>query len=151
MPMLDATVLLERLRERPTQSFQPGEFLLRAGARSGRLLVLREGRVEVSSEGVALGVIDAPGAMMGEVAALLGGAHTADLRAATHAVCHVIDAERVLREDPVVTLQVAAVLAQRLDRLTQQVVALRRGAGSGQALDQSLDRLAKAVLFGVLS
>ena len=148
--MVDAKVLLERLRGVPTQSFAPGEFLLRAGARSGRLLVLREGRVEVSSEGVVLGEVDAPGAMMGEVAALLGGAHTADLRAQTRTVCHVIDAERVLREDPVVALQVAAVLAQRLDRLTRQVVELRHAARSGKSLDQPLDHLAKAVLLGGL-
>lgn len=150
MPPIESTALLEHLRGLPIASFQPGEVLLRAGERSGRLLVLREGRVEVSSEGVVLGAIEAPGAMMGEVAALLGGAHTADLRAVAPTECHVIEAARVLHEDPVVTLHVAALLAQRLEHLTQQIVALRRAAPSS-AIDQSLDQLAKAVLLGGLA
>jgi CRP/FNR family cyclic AMP-dependent transcriptional regulator len=151
MPPIESTALLEHLRGLPIASFRPGEALLRAGERSGRLLVLRRGRVEVSSEGVVLGTIEAPGAMMGEVAALLGGAHTADLRAVAPTECHLIDAARVLQEDPVVTLHVAALLAQRLEHLTQQIVALRRaasGAAPSTAIDQSLDQLAKAVLFG---
>jgi len=147
MPPIESTALLEHLRGLPTASFQPGEVLLRAGERSGRLLVLRRGRIEVSSEGAVLGTSEAPGAMMGEVAALLGGAHTADLRAVAPTECHVIDASRVLHEDPMVTLHVAALLAQRLEHLTQQIVLLRRAAPS-KAIDQSLDQLAKAVLFG---
>ena len=151
MPLVDSHALLEQLRRLPTLSFRPGDVLLRAGERSGKLLVLREGRIEVSSEGMVLGVVDTPGAMLGEVAALLEGAHTADLRAVTPTVCHVIDAARVLREDPALTLHVAVLLAQRLGQLTQQIVALRNDAGGAaapKALDRSIDQLAKAVLFG---
>ena len=151
MPLVESQALLEHLRGLPTATYAAGEPLLRAGEHSGRLLVLRKGRVEVSSEGVVLGEIEAPGAILGEVASLLGGPHTADLRAVTPTECHVIEAARVLAEDPVLTLHVAVLLAQRLERLTQQIVALRAGAGSGKALDRSLDQLAKAVLFGGLA
>ena len=89
--------------------------------------MLRKGRVEVSSKGVVIGELQAPGTVMGEVASLLGGPHTADLRALTHTECHVIEAARALREDPVLTLHVAVLLAQRLERLTQQIVALQDG------------------------
>ena len=151
MPVVESQALLEHLRGLPTATYAAGELLLRAGERSGRLLVLRKGRIEVSSEGVVLGELEAPGTVMGEVASLLNGPHTADLRAVTRTECHVIEAARVLREDPVLTLHVAVLLAQRLERLTQQIVALRGGAGSGKALDRSLDQLAKALLFGGLA
>ncbi|HSH08426.1 MAG TPA: cyclic nucleotide-binding domain-containing protein [Burkholderiales bacterium] len=148
MTVAESKALLEHLRGLPTVSFAAGERLLRAGERSGKLLVLRKGRVEVSSEGVVLVELEAPGTVMGEVASLLNGPHTADLRAVTRTECHVIDAARVLREDPVLTLHVAVLLAQRLERLTQQIVALKGGAEAGKAIDQPLDQLAKAVLFG---
>jgi len=153
MPLVELSAVLDHLRDRPTVSFRPGEVLLESGKRSGKLLILRAGRVEVSSEAVVLGTIEAPGAVLGELAALLECPHIADVRAIVPTVCHVLDA-RVLREDPALTLHVAVVLAQRLDKYTQQLVALRHAAGDGttaKSFDQSLDRLAKAVLFGGLA
>jgi len=151
MPLVELSALLQHLHDLPTVSFKRGEAIFQSGKRSGKLLVLREGRVEVSSEGVALGTIDAPGAILGEMAALLDRPHTADVRAVAPTVCHVADALSLLRRDPVVALHVAVVLAQRVDRHTEHLVSLRRAGGNGmsaKALDQSLDQLAKAVLFG---
>lgn len=153
MPLVELNTVLDHLRDRPTVAFRPGEVLLESGKRSGKLFVLREGRVEVSSEGVVLGAIEAPGAVVGELAALLECPHIADVRAIVPTVCHVLEA-RILREDPALTLHVAVVLAQRLDMYTRQLVALRQAAGDGKtakSLDQSLDQLAKAVLFGGLT
>ena len=151
MPPVELSAVLHHLQDLPTVSFHTGEVLLQSGKRSGKLTVLLEGRVEVSSEGVVLGTIETPGAILGELAALLERPHTADVRAVAPTVCHVVDAEPILRGDPVLTRHIAVVLAQRLDMCTEQLVSLRRKAGDGtsaKAFDQSLDQLAKAVLFG---
>jgi CRP/FNR family cyclic AMP-dependent transcriptional regulator len=150
MALVELTDLLHHLRELPMAFYRPGDVLLQSGERSGKLLVLREGQVEVSSQGVALGTIDVPGAMLGEMAALLDRPHTADVRAVVPTVCHVADAVTILRSDPVVALHVAVVLAQRVDVHTEALVALKRegGAGAGNAIDQSIELLAKAVVLG---
>jgi CRP/FNR family cyclic AMP-dependent transcriptional regulator len=151
MSLVESSALLRHVRGWPTVSFRPGDVLVQSGARSGKLLVLKEGRVEVSSQGVALGTIDTPGAILGEMAALLERPHTADVRAAAATVCYVADAATVLREDSVVALHVAVVLAQRVDLHTEALVALKRkggGAGAGKAIDQSIEQLAKAVVLG---
>lgn len=150
MSPVESKSLLEHLRGLPTIRFAAGETLFSAGERSGRLLVLREGRVEVSSEGVALGEISAPGAVLGEMAGLLAVPHSADVRALEPTECNVVEATRALREDPVIIRHVAVLLAQRLEQTTQRFVALRRGAATGAALDQPLDQLAKALLLGGL-
>jgi len=151
MALVELTDLLQHVRELPTLSYRPGDVLLQSGERSGKLLILREGRVEVSSQGVPLGTIDVPGAMLGEMAALLERPHTADVRAVAPTVCHVMDAVSALRKDPVVALHVAVVLAQRVDLHTEALVALKRkggGADAGKAIDQSIEVLAKAVVLG---
>ncbi len=151
MALVELNDLLHHVRDLPTVSFRPGDVLLKSGERSGKLLILREGRVEVSSQGVSLGTIDTPGAMLGEMAALLERPHTADVRAVGPTVCYVADAVSVLRKDPVMALHVAAVLAQRVDLHTEALVELKRkggGANAGKAIDQSIEVLAKAVVLG---
>jgi len=151
MALVELTDLLHHLRELPTVSYRPGDVLLKSGERSGKLLILQKGRVEVSSQGVPLGTIDVPGAMLGEMAALLDRPHTADVRAVAATVCHVADAVSILRTDPVVALHVAVALAQRVDLHTEALVELKRkggGANAGKAIDQSIEQLAKAVVLG---
>jgi len=154
MALVELNDLLHHVRDLPTVSFRPGDVLLKSGERSGKLLILQKGRVEVSSQGVPLGTIDVPGAMLGEMAALLERPHTADVRAVAPTVCYVADAVTVLREDAVVALHVAVVLAQRVDLHTEALVALKRkagGADAGRAIDQSIEVLAKAVVLGGLA
>ena len=52
--MLDQAEVLERLSGLPTETYAPGETVLAAGASTGKLLILREGLVEVVKDGAQI-------------------------------------------------------------------------------------------------
>jgi CRP-like cAMP-binding protein len=62
-------------------TYQPGETVLAAGSTTGRLLILKQGAVEVVKEGVEIAKVTEPGAVFGELSVLLDQPHTADVRA----------------------------------------------------------------------
>ena len=64
-----------------------------------------------------------PGAVFGEISALLDQPHSADVRALTSSQFHVADAAALL-QDPAVLLYVSAILARRLDGANQTLVEL---------------------------
>jgi CRP/FNR family transcriptional regulator, cyclic AMP receptor protein len=100
--------------------------VLTAGSKTGRLLILREGAVEVVREGVQIAKVTEPGAVFGELSVLLDQPHTADLRALETSQFHVADAATLLRIDPIGLLYVATVLAQRLDSANRALIELKR-------------------------
>ena len=65
-----------------------------------------------------------PGAVFGELSALLNQPHTADVRTLEPSEFRVAPAE-LLEEDPAALLYVAAILAQRLNLANQAVVELK--------------------------
>jgi CRP-like cAMP-binding protein len=65
-----------------------------------------------------------PGAVFGELSALLNQPHTADVRTLETSEFRVARAE-LLEEDPAALLYVAAILAQRLNLANQTVVELK--------------------------
>jgi CRP/FNR family transcriptional regulator, cyclic AMP receptor protein len=67
------------------------------------LLILRKGLVEVAKEGVEIARVTDPGAVFGEISALLDQPHSADVRALTSSQFHVADAAALL-QDPAVLL-----------------------------------------------
>ena len=80
-PVLDLDLALPKLASLPLEVHQAGSLVLATGATTGKLLVLKEGAVEVVRDGVRLAEVSEPGAVFGELAALLGQPHTADVRA----------------------------------------------------------------------
>ena len=64
-----------------------------------------------------------PGAVFGEISALLDQPHSADVRALTSSQFHVADAAALL-QDPAALLYVSAILARRLDGANQTLVEL---------------------------
>ena len=79
MPLIrHLTVLQKKLDGFPLVTYQAGETLLTAGLRIGRLLILKEGAVEVLKEGVQIAAVTEPGAVFGELSVLLDQPHTAD-------------------------------------------------------------------------
>jgi CRP/FNR family transcriptional regulator, cyclic AMP receptor protein len=66
----------------------------------------------------------APGAVFGELSALLNQPHTADVRTLETSEFRVARAE-LLEQDPVMLLYVAAILAQRLNLANQAVIELK--------------------------
>src|SRR5262245_32917042 len=111
----DAAVFHKRLATLPLKTYQAGETVLATGSRSGRLLILREGSVAIVKDAIEIAKVAEPGAVFGELSALLDQPHTADVRALETSQFHVAEAADLLRQDPVALLYVAEVLARRLD------------------------------------
>ena len=124
-----------------------GTVLLKQGTRSGKLYILLEGTVEVKREETLVATIDEPGAMFGEMSALLDVDHTANVIAATPVTVYLFtDAEGFLQSDPQVALAVARKLAQRLNTVTTYLVDLKRQyAGHSNHLGMVSEVLASLV------
>ena len=135
MPMSllpDPTVFQQRLAALPLAAYQAGETVLAAGSTTGRLLILREGAVEIVKEGVQIAKVTEPGAVFGELSILLNQPHTADIRAVETSRFHVADAATLLAQDPIALLYVAAILARRLDGANHALIELKRQLEAGQ-------------------
>jgi len=133
MPLFsDRTILQQKLNGFPLVTFQAGESVLTAGLRTGRLLILKEGAVEVLKEGVQVAAVTEPGAVFGELSVLLDQPHTADVRALEVSQFHVADGATLLRIDPIGLLYVATVLARRLASANQSLIELKRQVQTGQ-------------------
>src|SRR5262249_30887817 len=72
-----------------------------------------------------------PGAVFGELSALLDRPHTADVRALETSQFHVGEAA-LLAQDPIALLYVAAVLARRLDNGNQALIELKGQLQAGE-------------------
>jgi len=118
----DAAALERRLAGLPVAKHPAREVVLTAGSKTGRLLFLRSGAVEVIKDGVQIANVSAPGSVFGEQAVLLDQPHTADVRTLEQSEFYVADAPAILAGDPSVALYVAAILARpptdRLSRLS---------------------------------
>ena len=100
----------------------PGMELIAQGGRTGQLYVLREGELEVLRDGRHITTIKTPGSVIGEMSVLLGAPQTATVRAVTAVDFFVIDnAIEVLRGHPEWLLQIARLLAQRVNATTAQL------------------------------
>jgi CRP-like cAMP-binding protein len=107
-----------------------GTEILHEGGRTGHLYVLIEGRLEVVKGDTVVATMTEPGAVVGEMSVLLDTPHTATVRAAQDSVIYEIDdAASFLRQQPVVALMIARMLAQRLNVATTYLVDLKRQYG----------------------
>lgn len=114
----------------PVTTYHAGETILSDGSKTGRLLILKSGEVEVLKNSVVLVRVDQPGAVFGELAALLDRPHGADVRALQDSDFHVADVEW-LEKDPVALLGVARKLARRLVTANASLVALKNELQTG--------------------
>ena len=87
---------------------------------TGLLFVLVEGAAEVIKDGVSVATTAEPGAIFGDLSALLGVPHTATVRAVRASRFHVIRNPRVfLKENPPACLLLCEMLARRLDAVNK--------------------------------
>jgi CRP-like cAMP-binding protein len=128
----DRAVFQKRLEALPLATFKAGETVLAAGSRTGRLLILKTGKVSIVKEGIEIAKVAEPGAVFGEISALLDQPHAAHVCALEASQFHVADAAALLGEDPIALLYVAAVLARRLDSATQALIELKTQLQVGQ-------------------
>jgi CRP/FNR family cyclic AMP-dependent transcriptional regulator len=93
MPLIpDSAVFQERLGSLPVVTYEAGENVLAAGSRSGQLLILKSGVVAIVRGNIEIAKVREPGAVLGELSALLDQPHTADVRALETSQFHVADA-----------------------------------------------------------
>ncbi|HWA20091.1 MAG TPA: cyclic nucleotide-binding domain-containing protein [Devosia sp.] len=97
----------------------PGMALIEQGGMTGALYVLKDGELEVVRDGKYVTTIKTPGAVIGEMSVLLNAPQTATVRAVSEVDYFVIDnAIEVLRTHPDWLLQIARLLAQRVNSTT---------------------------------
>ena len=128
----DTAVFQKRLAALPLATYQAGETVFTAGSKTGRLLILRKGAVAIVKEAVEIAKVAEPGAVFGELSALLDQPHTADVRTLETSQFHVADAASLLGQDPIALLYVAVVLARRLDGANQALIELKSQVQAGQ-------------------
>jgi len=130
--ILDTADFRRRLAALPIATFHAGDTVLAAGTRTGRLLILKKGAVAIVKEAAEIAEVTEPGAVFGELSALLDQPHTADVRALETSQFHSADAAALLAQDPIALLYVAMVLARRLDGANQALIELKSQLQAGQ-------------------
>ncbi len=123
MQAMEPHEVLEKLADYPLRVFEEGDVVLSAGSRTGRLLFLKHGAVDVLVDDVDVVRIGEPGAVFGDVSLLIDEPHLADVRAVVPSSFHVVDdAEAFLDAKPAVLLYIATVLARRLDAVNHLLI-----------------------------
>jgi CRP/FNR family transcriptional regulator, cyclic AMP receptor protein len=110
----------------PERTFEAGATVIAEGV-PGALFVLVDGAVEIVKGDVRVNVVDEPGAIFGEVSALLGIPPMATVRALERARFRVADdGAAFIASRPELALAVARLLATRLTSVTSYLVDLKK-------------------------
>jgi CRP/FNR family cyclic AMP-dependent transcriptional regulator len=119
--------ILELIQGGELRHFDAGQMVIEQGGKTGLLFFLVEGAVEVLKDRVTVAKSSQPGAVFGELSALLGGNHTATVRALQPCEFHVVQNPREFLElSPLVCLHVCELIARRLDALNKYLVDVKR-------------------------
>jgi len=124
-PIHDADDWQRRLAALPLASYEAGETVFAEGTKTGRLLILKSGAVCVSKSGSEIARVAEPGAVFGELSALLDQPHGADVHALEPSEFHVADAATLFGQDPAALLYVTMMLARRLDAANRAFLELK--------------------------
>lgn len=131
----------------PLETLTPGTQLTTEGTRSGQLYILESGKLKVTRRGVTLATIDQPGAIIGEMAVLLGTPHSATVVAETQSKVRVLDqALDTLVQYPELALHIATIACARLNTTSALLVELQ-----SQATDQPRENALLGRLLGALN
>ena len=101
MPLIpDSAVFQQKLGALPLTTYQAGATIFAAGSKSGQLLILKSGVVAIVKENIEIAKVREPGAVLGELSALLDQPHTADVRALEMSQFHVAGCVQLVWERP---------------------------------------------------
>jgi CRP-like cAMP-binding protein len=126
MTIVDLEAVFERLASFPILTFEKGDIVLADGSTTGRLLFLIQGELDVIKDEWHIARVTEPGAVFGDMAALRGQPHSADVRAVQPSSFFVIhDAASFLRTEPLIALYVATIQSGRLDAGNRHLIAAR--------------------------
>ena len=133
-PIPNVAAFQNSLAALPISTYQPSEIVLAAGSTTERLLVLRQGVVEVLRDGTQIAKVSEPGAVFGKLSALLDKLRTADVRALERS-----------------EFSVAAILARRLDVANAALVEVTRQLEAGKrrgAIATTVEKVQKFLIGG---
>jgi CRP-like cAMP-binding protein len=117
------SAILETLSGRDVRRIEEGEAIITQGDSTGCLYFLIDGSVEILKDDTPVALASTPGVVFGEMAALLGGEHTATVRAVAPSSFYVVEnAREFLKESPGLCVHVCELLARRLDSLNKYLV-----------------------------
>jgi CRP/FNR family transcriptional regulator, cyclic AMP receptor protein len=139
----DPEVWQSKLAALPLASYGAGKTVFAEGTKTGRLLILKSGAVSVAKHGTEIAKVAEPGAVFGELSALLDQPHGADVRTLAASEFHVADAATLL-QDPAALLYVTLILARRVDAANRGLVELKRQVDTGEPrslIDKTIDRI----------
>lgn len=115
--------LLEIAADAPEVRFAPGETIIKEGRPLTNLYILQAGEVEIRRDHTVVCNISKPGSAFGELSALLGVVPTATVIASQPATLRVIeDAATFFQTNPAATLEIARLLAHRVNWMTYNYV-----------------------------
>src|SRR3984957_10807892 len=119
--------ILEQIHGGELRHFDAGEVVIEQGEKTNLLFFLIEGAVEVVKDGVPVATASQPGAVFGELSALLGGNHTATVRALKPCSFQVVQNPRAfLQASLLVCLHVCELVARRLDAVNKYLVDVKQ-------------------------
>ena len=133
----------EKLAALPLESFDAGETVFVEGTKTGRLLILKSGAVAIVKGGTEIATVAEPGAVFGELSALLDLPHTADVHALEPSEFYVANAAQLL-DDPAALLFVTTVLARRVVGANAALLELKQQIEAGAppgVLEAAADRI----------
>jgi CRP/FNR family transcriptional regulator, cyclic AMP receptor protein len=139
----DSALWEERLAVLPLASFGAGDTVFAEGTKTGRLLILKSGAVSIVKSGTEIATAAEPGAVFGELSALLDEPHSADVLALEPSEFHVAEAATLL-QDPAALLYVTMVLARRVDVANRGLLELKSQLEAGEPpglIDATLDKI----------
>jgi CRP/FNR family transcriptional regulator, cyclic AMP receptor protein len=142
-PMHDSEVWQSRLAALPLENYGAGARVFAEGTKTGRLLILRSGAVSIVKSGTEIATVTEPGAVFGEISALLDQPHGADVFAVKPSEFHVANAATLL-QDPAALLYVTMVLARRVSGANQAFLELKHQLAAGEPaglIDATLDKI----------
>ena len=121
---LDGADFVKFLAALPLLTCSAGEAVITDGSKSGRLLILKKGAVAILKGSIEIARVKEPGAVFGEISALLDRPHTAEVRTLEDSQFYIADAA-LLGKDPIAVLHVARILARRLVAANESLVELK--------------------------
>ena len=128
--------ILEALRNHPIRRFSAGEIVMEQDTSTGTLFFLIEGEVEIVKDGIKVATAAEPGAVFGDLSALLNEPHTATVRALSPCAFHAVTEPRAfLEKTPQACMHLCELLARRLDAVNKYLVDVKQQFAGHDHLD----------------
>jgi len=105
---------------------ESGNTILQEGKHTKKVYVLVAGKVSIKAKGQLIATVDSPGAILGEISAIMGTEHVASVTTAEDSSFYLItDFMRFLYKNPEACVSVAQVLACRLVNMNNHLVFIK--------------------------